>query len=369
MKRMISMLLLVGLLCTLLALPAWADSLTGAEQKEDGVYCFSREALEEREHLTGVFLTQLPAATRAVVRLGNRVLRVGDAVSRADLSRIRVEPLLGGEVSLCFLPFEDGRLGEETALTFHFERGEPEAPTARDAQLETWRNLPNTGTLRAEGAGTLTFRLENRPRRGSVELNADGSFTYTPAKNKVGDDSFTYTVTDEAGRVSEPATVHVTIRKPTDARTFADLDRDDQFEAIWLRETGLFGGELISDRLSFGPEKTVSRGEFLAMVMDLAGIDPAIGLQVSGFADAEEAPAWLRPYLASALRRGLIEGEQSPGGLRFRPNDPITGSEAVALTARVFHTDAVIPAALTDAPDAALTRKAAAELLYNSTKE
>ena len=369
MKRMISLMLIVLALCGLLAVPVWADTTAGAEQSEEGVYCFSRETLEEREALDGVFLTSLPASTCAVVRLGDRVLRAGDAVARADLSRLRVEPLLGGEAVLTFLPFEYGRLGEEAALTFHFETGEPEPPTARDAELETWRNLPNTGALRAEGTGTLTFRLENRPRRGTVELNADGTFTYTPSKNKVGEDSFTYTVTDEAGRVSEPATVRITIRKPTDAKTFADLDRDDQFAALWMRETGLFGGELISDRLSFGPEKTVSRGDFLAMVMDLAGIDPEIGLQVSGFADAEEAAPWLRPYLASALRRGLIAGEQSAGGLRFRPNDPITVSEAAALTARALNTDADLPAALTDAPDSLLTRKGAAELLYAATKE
>ena len=95
----------------------------------------------------------------------------------------------------------------------------------------------------------------------------------------------------------------MTIRKPSDAQTFADLDRDAQFEALWLRETGLFGGETISDRLSFGPERSVSRGDFLAMVMDLAGVAPEIGLPEAAFADGEEAAAWLRPYLSSALRR------------------------------------------------------------------
>ena len=136
-----------------------------------------------------------------------------------------------------------------------------------------------------------------------------------------------------------------------------------------MRETGLFGGELISDRLSFGPDRTVSRGEFLAMVMDLQGIDPEIGLQVSGFADADQAAAWLRPYLASALRRGLIDGEQSPEGLVFRPNEPISKAEAAALVARVFETEAPLPAALTNAPDEPLTRLEAARLLYQAGKD
>lgn len=357
---------LLTALCLCLTLPAAADTAAEAEVPEEGIYCFSREELDSRGGLRGVFFTALPQDGSAEVLLGSRVLQPGDAVAREDLTRLRLEPLAGGEAALCYLPFENGHLGEETVLTFHLERVDTEAPKAEDATLETWRDLPNRGALRGSGTGALQFRLENRPRRGTVELEPDGSFIYTPQKNKVGEDSFTFTVTDEAGNVSAPATVRVTIRKPQDARTFADLDRDEQFTAIWMRETGLFGGEMISDRLSFGPERSVSRGDFLAMVMDLAGIDPEIGLQVSAFADAEEAGAWLQPYLASALRRGLISGEQAPGGLRFRPNDPITRRDAVALTARVLGTEEAVPAALCDAPDAPLTRRQAAELLYGA---
>lgn len=365
---------LVLMLCFCLVLPVAADGAaadaSAALPEEAGIYCFSREELEGREALEGVFLTALPDPEQADVLLGGRVLRAGDAVSRGDLSRLRVESRAGGEVALCYLPFEGGRLGEAAELCFHLEGNEDKPPVAYDDTLETWRNLPNRGQLRAKDDrdGSLRYRLENRPRRGTVELNDDGSFVYTPRKNKVGEDSFSFTVSDEAGNVSAPATVRVTIRKPSDAQTFADLDRDAQFEALWLRETGLFGGETISDRLSFGPERSVSRGDFLAMVMDLAGVAPEIGLPEAAFADGEEAAAWLRPYLSSALRRGLIEGEAAEDGLVFRPNEPITRQEAAILTARVFDTDAALPAALSDAPDAPLTRMEAARLLYEASR-
>ena len=357
-------------LCFCLVLPAAADSAAGAPE-EAGIYCFSREELDGRESLEGVFLTALPAPEQARVLLGTRLLRAGDAVARGDLARIRVEPRAGGEAELRFLPYADGRLGEAAVKTFHLEPREDEAPTALEGTLETWRNLPNRGQLRAkDGAGSaLVFRLENKPRRGTVELLEDGSYVYTPRKNKVGEDSFTFTVTDAAGRVSAPATVRITIREPSDAQTFADLDRDQQFEALWLRETGLFGGELIDQRLSFGPERSVSRGEYLAMVMDLAGINPEIGLPVSAFADAGEAAPWLRPYLASALRRGLVDGESQAGDLVFRPNEPITRGEAAMLTARVFDPEGALPAAQSDAPDAPLTRLEAARLLYEASRE
>lgn len=43
---------------------------------------------------------------------------------------------------------------------------------------------------------TLTAELQNGPDHGSLTLNPDGSFSYTPASNFNGSDSFTYTASD-----------------------------------------------------------------------------------------------------------------------------------------------------------------------------
>ena len=49
---------------------------------------------------------------------------------------------------------------------------------------------PTTGTLEeAANLGTTTAN-------GSLQLNADGSFTYTPTTGFTGTDTFTYTATD-----------------------------------------------------------------------------------------------------------------------------------------------------------------------------
>ncbi len=55
---------------------------------------------------------------------------------------------------------------------------------------------------------TLTAILDSNPANGTVTLNANGSFTYTPNLNFSGSDSFTYHPTDG---VDEPASVTVTI--------------------------------------------------------------------------------------------------------------------------------------------------------------
>src|SRR4029077_17335832 len=46
---------------------------------------------------------------------------------------------------------------------------------------------------------------------GTVTLNADGSFTYTPLTGFIGVDTFTYTVTNSSG--SSTATVSITVSK------------------------------------------------------------------------------------------------------------------------------------------------------------
>jgi VCBS repeat-containing protein len=67
---------------------------------------------------------------------------------------------------------------------------------------------------------TLTAAVESPPAHGSLSLKANGSFTYTPAANFNGGDSFTYRASD--GTVeSSPATVTITVSAVNDAPTAA----------------------------------------------------------------------------------------------------------------------------------------------------
>ena len=96
MKRKILILLACVMICAAVALPAAADSAAEAVPFEEGLPCFSGEELEARPELAGVFLTGVPEDDEAVVCLGTRVLRAGDAVVRSDLLRLRVRPGTAG---------------------------------------------------------------------------------------------------------------------------------------------------------------------------------------------------------------------------------------------------------------------------------
>jgi hypothetical protein len=207
-------------------------------------------------------------------------------------------------------------------MTLSIRGREDKAPVAQDGALETYKNLSNSGKLPASDPEEelLIYTLVRQPRRGSVEIQEDGTFTYTPKKNKVGVDSFTYTATDPAGNVSREATMTVQILKPTDSKQYRDTIGEDYcFSAEWLRSTGLFAGEQVGGELCFQPEKTVSRGEFLTMLVDLLEIP----------VEEVDAPDWVQPYLDAAIRSGLVSGWQKES---FNMAEAVTGAEvAVAL--------------------------------------
>ena len=99
------------------------------------------------------------------------------------------------------------------------------APIAQELEISTYRNIPyQTQFLATDSEGDdLTFSVVEEPRKGTVTI--DGvNFTYTPKDSLVGSDSFTYTATDSAGHVSQPATVTVTIEKTRSGVTYADTD-------------------------------------------------------------------------------------------------------------------------------------------------
>ena len=153
----------------------------------------------------------------------------------------------------------------------------------------------------------------------------------------------------------------------------------DQYEAMWSRAAGLCSGRSIGGTLCYGAEEPVTRAEFLVMAMKLGKVSVEEALTVSGFADAQDAPAWLQPYLSSAMRRGIVHGIATEEGLVFQPNEAITGAQAAVMLQNIWKLPAVTAAAgavqalseagitLKDSGET-LTRLDAAKLLYQMSK-
>ena len=306
--------------------------VSAAEVDCDAIYCFTSTdfAQEQELSLKGVCITGLPDPNTGTVYLGQRVLQKGDILTAEQLSALTFSPLLtqtDAVAQISYLPVYENKVGTAAVATISIRGKTDNPPVAQDFSLETYKNLATTGSLKvSEPEGqTMTYTLVRSPKRGQVEISANGTFTYTPKKNKVGVDSFTYCATDPAGNVSRVATVTVQILKPSDAKQYTDTQNTAcRFTAEWMRHTGLFTGESINGQLCFQPEKTVSRGEFVAMLVKALDIPLEDSSTLSLPSDA---PLWLQPYLAAALRAGLTAGLPDADNT----TQAITGAEAAVM--------------------------------------
>lgn len=325
---------IICLLLTLVCLVGVCTAATAVELESDSTYCFkSADFGAQEETLTGICITALPKAEAGTVLLGSRVIRSGDILTAEQLEQLRFVALQtesDQDAVLTYLPIYETRVAPSASMTIAIHGKQDQPPVAEDSMLETYKNLPGEGQLKVtdpEGQ-PMTYTVTRQPRRGDVSVREDGSFVYTPKKNKVGTDSFTFTATDPAGHVSREATVTIRILKPVDATQYTDtVGKNCRFAAEWMKNTGLFVGEQINGAQCFHPERTVSRGEFVAMLVKSLELPVDEDASYTGFTD--NAPTWLKPYLAAAMRAGLTAGW--PHGEVFGADEPVTGGEAALL--------------------------------------
>ena len=192
------------------------------------------------------------------------------------------------------------------------------APVAQNLELKTYRNTSVGGTLSAyDPDGDVTgYEITTQPIKGTLKLEEDGSFVYTPRPNKKGRDYFGYKAVDAAGNRSQEATAIIRIEKDRGGVHYEDMSgRAGEFAAVELSKAGLFTGETLGGRAYFGPDRGVTRGEFLQLCA-LACNSPVLdGVFSSGYTDDETMSDWTKALAATAAmegtspRGGAFEGE------------------------------------------------------------
>ena len=378
---------LAAALCCLLGLSSGARAL---EVDCDSSYCFSAGDFSGEDSFAGICVMGIPQ--EGSVTLGTRIIQPGDILTADQIAGLTFNPLHSEsdrDAVLTYLPIFEDHVAQCASMTIAVRGKQNQAPVAEDSALETYKNLPNEAMLKVKDpeGEAMTYTVTRQPKRGTVAIREDGSFIYTPNKNKVGVDSFTYTAADAAGNVSREATVTITILKPTDSQQYADTAGEScRFAAEWMKNTGIFVAERVSGNSCFRPGKEVSRGEFLTMLVGALDIPVDENAEFTGYTD--ESPTWLKPYLAAAMRSGLTTGW--PEGDTFDAEAAITGAEAAVMVQNAMtlspaeEVETVVeeaaPAWAADAltvlsthgislnPEAALTRGEAAQMMYQLSR-
>lgn len=217
-------------------------------------------------------------------------------------------------------------------------RAEEGAPVAREISARVYRGVPFTGRFAAvdnEG-GALTFAITSQPKKGTLALTDDGlGFVYTPT-GRLGADSFTYTASDEEGNTSRSATVNLTIERVTSGVRYADMaENAAHTAAVDLAEQGVFVGARLGESYFFEPERTLSRGEFIAMSLCAMGVaSEEVGM--TGFCDDPDIPTWAKGSAVAALNAGVVTGSDTDAGVAYRARDAITLNEAAVVLNRLL---------------------------------
>ena len=356
-------------LAAMLSLSFSGGADRGIPVETGSVYCFAQEM--EREDAQGIWLVRTPEG--GSLMLGQRRLCPGDVLTLEQARQMTFHPGetdTAQETALVYLPVSAGKTEAAVQVQLSVRGKLQQPPIAQDFALETYENLSVTEKFKATDPENepLTYAIVRQSRRGTVTLGEDGSFTYTPKKNKVGVDSFTYTATDASGKCSREATVTVTILKSKGGKPYVDtLGQPCRFAAEWMKNTGIFAGEQVSDSPCFDAQRPVSRGQFLAMLSRTLQLPEPQQQWLPE--DGREVASWLKPYLAAAHRAGLTAALRPGGSLE----EPITQAEADAMVQLALDLpQEVIPAwaqlLQEDDGGRALTRAQAAMLLYETHK-
>ncbi|VEE14849.1 retention module-containing protein [Ectopseudomonas mendocina] len=113
---------------------------------------------------------------------------------------------------------DDGNGGTTTSVVSVTVKPVNDAPTAAPSSISTDEDTPVNGSVVGNDVDgdTLTYSLANGPQHGSLVLNANGTYTYQPAKDFHGSDSFTVTIDDGNGGTTT-SVVTVTVNPVNDA--------------------------------------------------------------------------------------------------------------------------------------------------------
>ncbi len=150
----------------------------------------------------------------------------------------------------------DGQLNSNVATVTITVTQVIQPPVANNDSYSTSENatltIPAPGVLGNDtdpNGDSLSAVLVSKPSNGSLTLNSNGSFSYTPATNFYGTDTFTYQATDGLA-TSGTATVTLTVGQVSQA---SFIQKDTITEGNWIGVYGTDGYEIINNPSTSNP--------------------------------------------------------------------------------------------------------------------
>lgn len=357
-------------------------SLTKQSEKGVGV-SFGKADFESLigSEISQITLKTLPESSLGTLIFNGKAVVSGQILPADSLGFLKFMPNASTELAVFGFSCDNSYFGDkEIFCNIVFTDSPNSPPIALDSTVKTVEGIPcKTELAIAEPNGDeYTVKVITYPRDGYVTVE-NGIAIYYPNEDFRGSDTMVYSVTDRFGAVSETATLKIEVAKNESNINFADMQNNlSHLYAHRMCSNNVMVYRYENQSYYFDPEASVSRIEFLVMLMNVTGQDSDIvAVADSIVSDDKGLSSGLMGYLSAAAEKGLIQLENGS----FSPKSNITvesaaymiasalslpnafpeGTEDFRLSAMLAASDAGFFAELE--PTKAITKAEAAELL------
>ena len=290
--------------------------------------------------ITSITVTSVPDITDGCLCLGEVVVNRGQTISRENLSLLNYRA--GDErIKESFFTFKVNGGEYEMRCNLYFLDKENQAPTLeledeRIFSVSTHQYIEVFGKVSAydPDGDDVRYEVVKYAKGGVLEFDSKtGEYSYTPSGAYFGEDSFEYVAVDKYGNYSSSKTVNLNVEKLQTDVIYTDMQgHEDHHAALTMTEKGIMSGMTIGDSTFFMPDKSVSRVDFVVMLMHAIGEGDVEAVADTGFDDDEQIPNTMKGYVYKARKMGLISGAvDADGNYLFEPNRDISRAEAALI--------------------------------------
>ena len=266
--------------------------------------------------LDSIVITSLPSISAGKLTLGSLSVTKGQTITLSSISSLTFTPNKGTEKAE-FTFTAGGEYTHTAVMYFPDERNYSPTSLGIDDSfftLKTYKNIAVSGNMKCidpEGDG-MSYEVVSYPEKGllTVKDRTSGEYTYTPMKNYIGRDSFSFVACDKYGNRSDTITVDIRVTRSVGVTVFKDMIFDSgHYGALLLDSMGVMKGRKDDGENVFMPDKELSYGDFLKAAMTVAKtpIKTVVPTEIAEVIASH--PKEYQPYLVAAYELSIINSE------------------------------------------------------------
>ncbi len=204
--------------------------------------------------------------------------------------------------------------------------------------VDTSKNSSSTINFLTECELPYTIELTSLPANGTITVNQDNEFVYTPLNNFSGTDSFQYRISSN-GVQSNISKCSITVGEDIPETKFCYEDMKNhsvKYAAEKMAEKNIIKGEKIAGKYYFHPDTQITRGLFISYLTATMGISNENNSSKPVFADTNSLSNQLRQDVYTCWSSGIITGKKIGDESYFCADAPITRAEMFTMIDRAF---------------------------------